>query len=177
MGYTGGNRHDALQASADTVGPTVRDPYEYFPGDPPIPELSVWIAAWLLGIAVGLWIVARLVGLRVLARVVGWGSIVAAAALLVSALPIVGRSLGNWGRLKSQLRGRHGDVLACAECSWPSRHDDTGPARWQFHFTPEHQPVRLFVRRTSPEPEILVDFGHGSVALFDLDTMVVLYSD
>jgi len=133
----------------------------------------------LVALAVGaLWIVARMSRrLALLAKL--FRALAVAAVVLTGclAMAIAMRSLGDWGRLKAQLSQRHADVLACASCPWPQRHSRTDDPLWEFRFTEQHSPVRLFVRRAVPAPEILVDFGHGGVAMFDLTTMVVTYSD
>jgi hypothetical protein len=153
------------------------DPYEYFPGDGPWAELGCSLSAFAVVGGAGIWLLLRLSPkLKLLAMLFRFITLAALALLAFCASAIAQHNVGDWGRLKAQLRARHADVLACPSCPWPGRHTLHEDPLWQFRFTERHDPVRLYVRNPA-KAEILVDFGHGGAAMFDLTTMVVTYSD
>jgi hypothetical protein len=166
------------------------DPYEYFPGDPPLAELLCSVGLGLAALAV---LVSVLLAAAVRWRAEGWTErqrsrvILALGGALVltcvSAAPIAARRFGEWGRLRSRLLELRSE-FEHFRSDHPDLNDHTLIERfgaehqpWLFQFTPEHRPVQITLTQVRPAPRFRVNFGRGGNADFAPDTMWVLYSD
>lgn len=167
------------------------DPYEYFPGDPPVADMLASLGLCVASVATLVALVLVAVGrlrarpLTGKARRRAIGTVLGAALLgFVSTAPIAHRHFGAWGRLNAQLlelrsgfeqyRGAHPaiDDRTLIEGFRAQRGEP-----WLFRFTPEHRPVQIQLTSASPIPTFRVNFGKGGHADFDPDTMWVMYSD
>lgn len=160
----------------------MKDPHDFFPGDPPLGEVGCYIGLLFAVIAGLLWLALRsLRHVHSAQRMAGGARRAMLLALMVMVAfgnSIALRNVGGWGRLKAELRRRQAELVACGpSCRWPPHGAPSGGPPWEFQFSDEYRPVRLTVRDLGDEPAVVVDFGHGSVARFDLDTMIVLDSD
>lgn len=167
------------------------DPYEYFPGDPPVADMLATLGLCVAAIAILVSLILLVVFRCRPARGTGRPRSRALAALagsvllgLVSATPIVSRQFGAWGRLRARLlelrsefdqyRTDHSDL---GERLLIDRFREERGEPWPFRFTEQHHPVQITLTHATPVPEFRVNFGRGGNADFDPDTMWVLYSD
>jgi hypothetical protein len=167
----------------------MRDPGDYFPGDPPWAEVFVALgllsSAGVLALAALLWVASRWYAVLAMpATTLLRAAFIALALTCVAALPILGRHMGAWAGLKRALVARVADLARYhsdnPELSCRGVHQrlyQQNPPAWQYRFGAGDEPVTLFVRSTIEGCRVAVDFGNGGVAVFDPTTMWVTYSD
>lgn len=168
----------------------LKDPYEYFPGDPPISDL-VFPLAVMAGCAWGavatarvFWKLHRRVDPSRVRRFAILSLLIAFAVPALAAVPLALRHVGPMGRLKAKLQSLEQESRSIRETT-PGASDQAIVAEFErrypdgleFRMTPEHLPVRITVTGLSPAPQLKVHFGHGGDAIFDTTTMACVYSD
>jgi hypothetical protein len=164
----------------------MKEPYDYFPGDPPIAEMTLALSA-IIAAALLLVLVFRLVLARLRNRPVRFsrlGLFLAMALPLFAALPIARRHFTPMSALKRKLleleeehrtlRSQNPDLT---EEELLDALAARSPNGWTVSLSPEYPPMAITLTGFLPGPQFKVHFGHGGDAIFDPQTMWVLYSD
>lgn len=155
----------------------MKDPRDFFPGDPPFGEWLVVFCA-ICGAVAGVVFMARTLRRGDGNARLGVASI---ALLLPFAWFLVARHSGPWRALQTKLvtfeAAARAALRGCkSNCDCAIRRLDESYGSTLFQFTPEYRPVRLIVRCRSDRP-VAVDFGGGATAVFDPGSMITVYSD
>jgi hypothetical protein len=146
----------------------------YFPGDPPVAELAITLEGMALATVIAAAVLLFGLGLASHrgARVV---LMVCFTLLAVSAsIPIasiVNRRIGEW----SQFGAMAWRYVESARSQGATGQELKKPP--EFRFANWAEPVKLRAVTSGRWPTILVDFGNGSNAEFDLRSMWCRYSD
>lgn len=169
-------------------GDSQRRMFPGLPGDPPGPETLGWIALHALAVCLvvacvrwSLLLRARKPGPDWILRFLVSFSLVLGATLIPVGLAIRARNYGRWGDLKSELiaftaavrayETVHGTIDTKAEVDQFYRAE---PARQErtFSFTANGPEVEIVYRWWAHPPRVMIIWGRGSSAGFDLDTMI-----
>lgn len=165
------------------------------PGDPSGPETlaffsAFWLLIWLtLAVAAVLyarWRPHRRSANRTLLRVSLVGAGVSFALIACCGLNILARNYGRWADLKRELRvftedlreyeAAHGRVTDESFVAFREAELARGRAM-TFSFAADGPEVEFKFRLWTIPPRVLISWGRGRNAGFDLDTMICDYSD
>ena len=173
----------------DFRGSALIDSRSVYPGDLPWPEtfatlgllftLVLFTVGWML-------LMASLWRPRLHRASTGflYGSAVTATLSSLCLIPVYQRNVGDWAVLKACIRLQDEDLqrfrtvhpdLTTEEVGRRFRASDPGP--WECHWSLGYRPVRLLIRPLYDGPHIAVNFGEHDYAVFDPDTMWVIFSE
>jgi hypothetical protein len=146
----------------------------YFPGDPPYADLAVDLTGVAVLALLAAVVTLKAIGATQRTRVRRAVGVAAALVVLAGALPvavIAGRHMGEWATLREVIMR---EVLDARGSALESR---SFPEARTFTFSGRSTPVRIRAVSTGEWPKVLLDFGDGGNAEFDLRTMYCTYSD
>lgn len=156
----------------------MQDAIELFPGDSPLLEGSLWLLTFAAIAILAMCLGATLVGK---ARLTKWRVLPLLVVFGLDGIFLVHRHIGPWRALQLRLIAFEEVALRVrTACKQDHRSTvdflDNEYGTSQFWFSPEHEPVRLFLRPLERN-FVAVDFGHGATAVFNHTWMYTVYSD
>jgi MFS family permease len=146
----------------------------YFPGDPPVAELAITMEGMALATVIAAAALLFALGLRrdrglLVVFIVCFTLLAVSASMPIAS--IVNRHIGEW----SQLRAMAWRYVEIARSQGATLQEFKKPP--EFRFAHWAEPVKLRAVTSGRWPTILVDFGNGGNAEFDLRSMWCTYSD